>query len=37
MKRELKIIMKGKKKEINSFCSAVGSLSNEYNLEVDFE
>jgi hypothetical protein len=36
VKRTLTIKMKGKLSEINSFCSAIGSLSNDYDLEVDF-
>ena len=34
-KRELTLIVKGKLKEINNFCEAIGELSNNFNLEVD--
>jgi len=34
--RFLTIEMKGKLKEINSFCEAVGELSNKFKIEVDF-
>jgi len=37
VERSMTIKMKGSLKEINAFCSAVGSLSNEYELEVEFE
>ena len=32
----LLIAMQGPQKEINSYCSAIGELSNRYNIEVDF-
>jgi len=28
--------MKGKLKEINAYCSAIGELANSYDLEVEF-
>jgi hypothetical protein len=28
--------MKGELKEINNFCEAVGELSNDFDLEVEF-
>lgn len=37
MTKKLIIKMKGRQKKINSFCSAVGELSNDYKIEVEFE
>lgn len=37
VERTLTVKMKGKLKEINAFCTAIGSLSNDYDLEVEFE
>ena len=34
--RTLTIKMKGRLEEINAFCSAVGELSNDFDLEVEF-
>ena len=34
--RTLVVKMKGKLDEINRFCEAVGELSNDFELEVDF-
>lgn len=36
VERTLTIKMKGKLKDINSYCSAVGELSNTYGVECDF-
>ena len=34
--RTLTIKMKGDLKEINSYCSAVGELANDFDIEVEF-
>jgi len=33
--RTLTIKMKGKLKDINSFCAAIGELSNEYDVKIE--
>lgn len=35
VKKTISIKMKGKLKDINSFCEAMGELSNEYNVEIE--
>jgi len=34
--RTLTVKMKGRLEEINAFCSAVGELSNRFDIEVEF-
>jgi len=34
--RKLLVKMKGKLAEINRFCEAIGKLSNDFDLEVEF-
>ncbi len=36
VERTLTIKMKGELEEINCFCEAVGSLSNSFDIEVEF-
>lgn len=33
--KTLTLRMRGKRSDINSFCEAVGSLSNDYNVEIE--
>jgi len=33
--RTITVKMKGRLKDINAFCSALGSLSNDYNMDID--
>lgn len=34
--RTINIKMKGDLKEINAYCSRVGEIANEYDIEVEF-